>query len=60
MRLDRQTYVFVPQHLRFSFADANQASRTNFGEGNGVIRINYRDTDALQGIYDLFVKIERL
>jgi|GEM_PF-3367879 len=60
MRLDRQSYVFVPQHLCFSFADANEASRTNFGEGNGVIRITYQDTDALQGIYDLFVKIERL
>ncbi|MDQ6785506.1 MAG: hypothetical protein M3033_01620 [Acidobacteriota bacterium] len=60
MTLGRDSYVFFPQRLRFSFADANEASRTSFGYGNGVIPITYTDADALQGNYTIFVQIQRL
>ncbi len=60
MTLGRDSYFFLPQRLRFSFADANEASRTSFGYGNGVIPITYRDADALQGNYLIFVQIQRL
>lgn len=60
MALGRDSYVFFPQRLRFSFADANEASRTSFGYGNGVIPITYKDADALRGDYTIFVQIQRL
>lgn len=53
-------YYFYPQRLRFNFADANEASRTGFGYGNGVIPITYKDAAALQGNYTIFVQIQRL
>ena len=59
MTLGRDSYVFHPQRLRFSFADANEASRTDFGYGSGVIPITYRDAGALQGDYTIFVQIQR-
>jgi hypothetical protein len=60
MTLGRDSYFFQPQGLRFSFVDATDASRTSFGYGNGVIPITYRDADALQGNYMIFVQIQRL
>lgn len=59
MTLGRNTYDFIPQSLRFTFADADEASRTSFGYGNGVIPITYRDAEALQGNYLIFVQIQR-
>lgn len=59
MSLGRESYVFQPQRLRFNFADANEASRTSFGYGNGVIPITYRDASRLQGDYTIFVQIQR-
>src|SRR6185436_13979705 len=53
-------YGFSPQVLRFTFADANEASRTTFGYGPGVIPITYTDASALQGNYQIFVQIQRL
>lgn len=60
MRLGQNDYFFLPQRLRFSFADANAASRTDFGYGAGVIPITYTDAAALQGNYEIFVQIQRL
>lgn len=60
MRLGRDSYSFSPQRLRFSFADADEASRTAFGYGNGVIPITYTEANALQGSYTIFVQISRL
>jgi hypothetical protein len=60
MQLGRDNYFFQPQRLRFSFADAEEASRTRFGYGDGVIPITYTDADALQGNYTIFVQIQRL
>jgi hypothetical protein len=60
MSLGRDSYFFSPQRLRFSFADADEASRTSFGYGTGVIPITYRDANALQGNYTIFVQIKRL
>jgi len=60
MRLGRDSYYFSPQRLRFNFADADEASRTNFGYGNGVIPITYTDAPALQGDYQIWVQIKRL
>ena len=60
MQLGRDSYFFRPQRLRFSFADAEEASRTTFGYGAGVIPITYTDADALQGNYTIFVQIQRL
>src|SRR6185503_1484896 len=51
MTLGQNDYFFLPQRLRFSFADANEAVRTSFGYGNGVIPITYTDANALQGNY---------
>ncbi|MEO7673031.1 MAG: hypothetical protein ABIU09_03015, partial [Pyrinomonadaceae bacterium] len=59
MTLGRNSYIYQPQRLRFNFADANEASRTNFGYGNGVIPITYRDANALRGNYTIFVQIQR-
>jgi hypothetical protein len=60
MSLGRVDYVFSPQRLSFSFADADEASRTRFGYGAGVIPITYKDTNELQGNYTIFVQIQRL
>lgn len=60
MRRGLHDYIFFPQLLRFTFAQANQASRTSFGHGPGVIPITYRDDDSLQGAYTIFVQIQRL
>lgn len=53
-------YVFLAQRLRLNLADADEASETNFGYGNGVIPISYVDSDTLQGNYTIFVQIQRL
>ena len=61
MARENDLYSFSPQRLRFTFADANEASRTNFGGyGPGVIPITYKDASALEGHYLIFVQIQRL
>lgn len=53
-------YVFEPQALHFTYETALQASRTDFGRGNGVISIRYRDAEDLKGDYTLHVHIENV
>lgn len=60
MVLGRDSYFFIPQRLRLTLDLADRASRFNFGLGDGVIPVRYRDSDGLQGDYTLFVQIRRL
>ncbi|HWP55555.1 MAG TPA: hypothetical protein VN476_15615, partial [Pyrinomonadaceae bacterium] len=61
MTLGRNNYFFLPQRLRFTLADAIQATRTRFnGYDPGVIPITYKDAPALEGQYLIFVQIQRL
>jgi hypothetical protein len=52
-------YVFEPQALRLDFNSASLLSRTNFGAGNGILGMTYRDAEELKGDYTLHIHVER-
>ena len=53
-------FRFAPLALRLGYEGASEIARTNFGRGNGVVLLRYRDPDFLKGDYTLYVQVERL
>ena len=53
-------FGFTPQVLVLTFQAADFISRTNFGNGMGIVPVRYVDASGLQGDYTLFLQVERL
>jgi hypothetical protein len=51
---------FYPKALILTAAAADPLSRTDLGNGPGVIEVRYTDREDLKGDYSLYVRIERI
>lgn len=52
-------YSFRPFGVVLTYDTADWMSKTDFGNGRGIITVRYVDAEALKGDYTLFVQIER-
>ncbi len=52
--------LYNPLVIKLDYANALRLSKTNFGYGNGIIPIKYKDRDELKGDYTIYVQIEQL
>jgi hypothetical protein len=53
-------YDFDPQVLILTYQMADMIARTDFGKGNGVVEMRYKDDGDLEGDYTLYIKVVRL
>lgn len=53
-------YVFEPQALKLDYDSASLLSTTNFGRGDGIVSMTYRDAEELKGDYTLRIRIEKV
>ncbi|MFN2480138.1 MAG: LGFP repeat-containing protein [Pyrinomonadaceae bacterium] len=54
-------YAFAPRALVLTYDSAVRiATSNNNGLGPGVIQLDFRDDDALRGMYSLYIQVERL
>lgn len=53
-------YGFTPRMLVLTYDAADRLSRTDFGQGPGIMRMGFRDNEDMRGDYVLFIQVERL
>ena len=54
------SYVFRPPVLVLTYEKASLIAQSNNGLGRGVIQVEFRDDDELQGSYSLYIQVEML
>ncbi len=52
--------LYNPLVIKLDYLNALRLSNTNFGYGNGVIPVKYKDRDELKGDYTIYIQIENL
>lgn len=51
---------FEAKIIRLTYDTAEQIISNNFGKGNGVLEIQYRDSARLHGDYTIYVKVQKI
>lgn len=51
---------FKPTIIKLTYDTAEHILQSNFGKGNGVLEIQYRDSTRLRGDYTIYVKVQRM
>ena len=60
MAFDGEKFQFNPQVIILTYEMADIIASTDFGKGNGVLEMTYRDDPELGGNYSLYIKVVRL
>jgi hypothetical protein len=53
-------YGYTPQMLVLTYDAADRLARTDFGLGAGILRLSFRDNNAMRGDYVLYIQVERV
>lgn len=53
------SYNYQPFGIILTYSSADWISKTDFGNGRGMITVRYKDDEALKGDYTLFIQVER-